>query len=90
MGYYSVLKRREFAKIWMDLESIKQTEIMQTEKDKYCMILLVCGFPRWISGERQPAIQEIQSLGFGRAPGGGHGNPHQYFCLENFMNRGAQ
>ena len=25
----------------------------------------------------------------GRSPGGGHGNPLQYFRLENSMNRGA-
>ena len=25
----------------------------------------------------------------GRSPGGGHGNPLQYFCLENPMGRGA-
>ena len=25
----------------------------------------------------------------GRSPGGGHGNPLQYSCLENPMNRGA-
>ena len=24
-----------------------------------------------------------------RSPGGGHGNPLQYSCLENSMNRGA-
>ena len=27
--------------------------------------------------------------GSGRSPGGGHGNPLQYFCLENPMDRGA-
>jgi len=27
--------------------------------------------------------------GLGRSPGGGHGNPHQYSCLENPMYRGA-
>ena len=27
--------------------------------------------------------------GSGRSPGGGNGNPLQYFCLENSMNRGA-
>ena len=27
--------------------------------------------------------------GLGRSPGGGHGNPVQYFCLENPMDRGA-
>ena len=25
----------------------------------------------------------------GRSPGGGHGNPFQYSCLENYMDRGA-
>ena len=27
--------------------------------------------------------------GLGRSPGGGHGNPLQYFCLEDPMDRGA-
>ena len=27
-------------------------------------------------------------LGLGRSPGGGHGNPLQYSCLKNPMNRG--
>ena len=27
--------------------------------------------------------------GSGRSPGGGHGNPLQYACLENPMDRGA-
>ena len=28
-------------------------------------------------------------LGSGRSPGGGHGSPLQYSCLENPMDRGA-
>ena len=38
-----------------------------------------------------PAVQEtqIQSLRLGRLPGEGHGNPLQYSCLENYMERGA-
>ena len=28
-------------------------------------------------------------LGSGRSPGGGHGNPPQYSCLKNPMDRGA-
>ena len=28
-------------------------------------------------------------LGLGRSPGGGHGDPLQYSCLENLMDRGA-
>ena len=38
-----------------------------------------------------PAMQETPSSipGLGRSPGGGKGNPIQYFCLENSMDRGA-
>ena len=27
--------------------------------------------------------------GWGKSPGGGHGNPLEHFCLENPMDRGA-
>ena len=40
-----------------------------------------------------PTIQETKEMhsvpGLGRSPGGGNGNPLQYFCLENLMDRGA-
>ena len=32
---------------------------------------------------------DIIRHGLGRSPGGGHGNPPQYSCLENPMDRGA-
>ena len=35
------------------------------------------------------AGDEVLILGLGRFPGGGHGNPLQYSCLENPMDRGA-
>ena len=31
----------------------------------------------------------VSILGLGRSPGGGHGNPLQYSCLENPMDRGS-
>ena len=35
-------------------------------------------------------VGDVGSLpGSGRSLGGGHGNPLQYSCLENAMNRGA-
>ena len=35
-------------------------------------------------------VRDIGSVpGSGRSPGGGNGNPLQYFCLENPMDRGA-
>ena len=46
------------------------------------------------SGKEQPAnagdIRDMGSIpGSGRSPGGGHGNPLQYSCLENPMDKGA-
>ena len=35
------------------------------------------------------AIDSGSIPGLGRSPGKGNGNPLQYFCLENSMNRGA-
>ena len=32
-----------FATTWMDLEIVILSEVSQTEKDKYHMILLICG-----------------------------------------------
>ena len=47
------------------------------------------GLPRWHSGK-----ESTYSAGFipglGRSPGGGNGNPLQYSCLENPMDRGAK
>jgi len=35
-------------------------------------------------------IKDASSVpGLGRSPGGGHGNPLQYSCLENPMDKGA-
>ena len=32
-----------FAATWIDLEKVILSEVSQTEKDKYHMILLICG-----------------------------------------------
>ena len=38
----------------------------------------------------QVDLRDVLSIpGSGRSPGGEHGNPLQYSCLENLMNRGA-
>ena len=35
-------------------------------------------------------VRDMGSIpGLGRSPGGGHGNPFQYSCLEKFMDIGA-
>ena len=44
-------------------------------------------FPGGSDGKESGDLGSI--LGLGRSPGGGHGNPFQYSCLENPMDRGA-
>ena len=34
-------------------------------------------------------VRDSSIPGLGRSPGGGHGNPLQYCCLKNPMDRGA-
>ena len=46
MEYYSAIKRNEivpFAETWMDVETVIQSEVSQKEKNKYCIISLICG-----------------------------------------------
>ena len=52
------------------------------------------GFPGGASGEEAPTnAGDIRDAGLipgpGRSPEEGHGNPLQYSCLENLMDRGA-
>ena len=46
MGYYSDIKKNEIMPIiamWINLEMVLLSEKSQAEKDKYHMILLICG-----------------------------------------------
>ena len=52
------------------------------------------GFPCNANGKESSAsagdARDLGSIpGLGRSPGGGNGNPLQYSCLENPMDRGA-
>ena len=49
------------------------------------------GFPGGSEGKESACSAEDPGLipGLRRCPGGGHGNPLQYSCLENPMDRGA-
>ena len=57
-----------------------------------CACLYV-GFPGGASKELPATAGHVTDTcsipGLGRAPGGGHGNPLRYSCLENPMDRGA-
>ena len=46
MEYYSAIKRNTFESVlmmWMNLESIIQSEVSQKEKDKYCILMHIYG-----------------------------------------------
>ena len=51
------------------------------------------GFPGGASGKEPANAGDIRDGGLisgsGRSTGGGHGNPLQYFCLENPTDRGV-
>ena len=45
------------------------------------------GLPWWQSGKE--SICNTRGMGLRRSPGEGNGNPLQYFCLGNLLDRGA-
>ena len=47
--------------------------------------------PRWLSGKESACSAGVPGSipELGRCPGAGHGNPLQYSCLENPMDRGG-
>ena len=53
--------------------------------------LSILGFPSGSVGKKSACNTGDAGLipGLGRSPGGGNGNPPQYSCLENPMDRGA-
>ena len=46
MEYYSAIKRNKigsFVEMWMDLETVIQSEASQKEKNKYRILMHICG-----------------------------------------------
>ena len=46
MEYYSAIKRNEivpFTEMWMDLETVIQSEVRQKEKNEYHVLTHICG-----------------------------------------------
>ena len=54
-------------------------------------LLYLWGFPGGSVVKNSPvSAGDVDSIpGLGRSPGGGNGNPLQYSCLDNLMDRGA-
>ena len=75
----------------MKLEPIIQSEVSQKEKHQYSILTHIDGFPGGSEGKTSACnAGDLGSIpGSGRSPGEGNGNPLQYSCLENPMDRGA-
>ena len=63
-------------------------------KQCLCLYRTFLGLPWWLndkeSSHNAGDAGDAGSIpGSGRCPGGGHGNPFWYFCLENPMDRGT-
>ena len=75
--------------MYMDFESTYQGSPTNAQflKNKKQMR----GFPDGSDGKESACnAGDLGSIpGLGRSPGGGHGNPLHYSCLENPMDRGA-
>ena len=74
----------ELAKESLNLQTV---EILQSYEETWAfqVALVVKNLP-----DNAGDTGDMDSIpGSGRSPGGGHGNPLQYFCLENPLNRGA-
>ena len=60
-------------------------------REKLLGHIVVLGLLQWLSSKEFTCNAGDEGLipGLGRSPGGRHGNPLQYSCLENSMDRGA-
>ena len=65
--------------------------LQQHNREKLCIIIAGMGFPG--GSEVKASARNVGDLGSipvsGRSPGEGNGNPLQYSCLENSMDRRA-
>ena len=65
--------------------------VVQIVRQNLLRTTVIDGLPRWLSGKESACQAGDAGLipGSGRSPGEGNGNPLQYSCLENPMDRGA-
>ena len=77
MEYYSAIKKNAFESVlmwWLKLEPVIYSEVSQKEKHQYSILMYIyMEFRKMVT----MALRE------------GNGNPLQYSCLENPMDRGA-
>ena len=86
-------KTLEFPEHQSSREPFKATELCSADRFPpfcgYCIFL--DGLPLWLSGKELACWCERHGFlpGLGSSPGEGNSNSLQYYCLQNFMDRGA-
>ena len=68
MDYYPALRKKEilpFAATCVDPEGIMLSAICHTEKDKYCVISLICGIQKATPAERENRLVATAGEGEG-------------------------
>ena len=78
----------------ISMRSLAQWLLRTRDNYRICHLVLAnltVGFPGRSAVRNLPTMQEtqVQSLGQEEFPGDGNGNPLQYSCLGNPMDRGA-
>ena len=78
----------------LDSPTISNSVNIQFVRSHWQMGPALNGLPQWLSSKESTCNTEdsgeVSSIpGSGRSPGGEHGNPFQYSCLENPMDRGV-
>ena len=70
---------------------IRQADLLRPAYIVFWLSLPIMGFPGGSDGKESACnVGDLGSIpGLERSPGRGHGNPLQYSCLENLMERGA-
>ena len=74
--------------LWTPAKRLSFNSIMVSCLFIFCTECTCLGLSWWLSNKESTcnagAAGEVSSIpGSGRSPGGGHGNPFQYSCLEN-------
>ena len=83
--YHGVTKSRTRLSDWSDLS------ILKTSLHIWGQVMCTKSFPSGSDGKESACyVGDLGSIpGWGRSPGDGNGNPLQYSCLENSLDKGV-
>ena len=91
---FSLTEETGIILLWLlKKEGVPQTEDLFSDKQRsyHWKVLHTCMLPRWLRGRVRLQCSSLRRHRFDPwvriSPGGGNGNPVQYFCLDSPMDR---